>query len=240
MSIARGSFLTPESAGDDPDLLLALARIEMADAGGDPRPRADAPADRRARPPCGRAALLCEEVAAAGAVDSAYHGVDVVTDVALLEGDFDRAIEALHAFLGHAAHTAALVKLVEVCVDAGRSEPMREAQARLADAYLETGHAVEARVIAEDLLAADPQSGVHAQRLRRALEMLGVKDIRRGHRASPSHRSRKRHRGIGSVDVRDAACAFRVSQLWLPASAGRMTTRPTTSRSRLKSISARR
>ena len=158
MSIAPACFSRPSPPAMTRILLLALARIQMADAGGDPRTAlmrllTVAP-DRHAA-----ALRLCEEVAAAGAVDSAYHGVDVLTDVALLEGDFDRTIDTLRAFLGHAAHTPALVKLVEVCVDAGRSEPMREAQAGLADKYLETGHAVEARVIAEDLLAADPQSG---------------------------------------------------------------------------------
>ncbi len=179
--VAAGDFerarllLTVESAGDDPDLLIAFARMQMADA-GDPRPAlmrvlTIAP-DRHAA-----VLTLCEEVAAAGHVESAYGGVDVLTDVALLEADFDRAIGALQAFLRHAPHVPALVKLVEVCVDAGRAAPMREAQARLADAYLESGNAVEARVIAEDLLAAEPQSEAHVQRLRRALQLLDVDDI---------------------------------------------------------------
>ena len=168
-------FLTPASAGDDPDLLLALARIQMAEA-GDARPTLmrlmTIDPDRQSA-----VLALCHEVAAGGLVESAYCGIDVLTDAALLEGDFDRAIAALEAFLRHVTHVPALVKLVEVSVDAGRPEPMREAQARLADAYLETGHAVEARVIAEDLLADAPQSEGHLQRLRRALQQLGVDDI---------------------------------------------------------------
>ncbi|HEY6359493.1 MAG TPA: tetratricopeptide repeat protein [Vicinamibacterales bacterium] len=168
-------FLTAEAAGDDPDLLLAFARIQMADA-ADPRPAlmrvlAVAP-DRH-----GSVLTICEELAATGHVESGYSGVDVLTDVALLEGDFGRAITALQAFLRHGPHVPALVKLVEVCVDARRDAPMREAQARLADAYLENGHAGEARVIAEDLLVAEPQCDAHVQRLRRALQLLGVDDI---------------------------------------------------------------
>ncbi len=148
-------FLTPDSAGDDPDLLFALLRIQLAEAGADARPTLmrllTVSPDRH------EAVLaLCEGVAAAGDVDAAYRLVDVLTDVALLEGDFERAIAALQVFLRRVAHVPALVKLVEVSVDAGRPEPMREAQAALADAYLEMGHTSEARVIAEDLLTRRP------------------------------------------------------------------------------------
>jgi tetratricopeptide (TPR) repeat protein len=168
-------FLTPESAGDDPDLLLALARIQMGGAGADPRPalmRLLTLTPERHRD----VLQLCEEVAASGAVESAYGGIDVLTDLALLEGDLDRAIASLLAFLTRATHVPALVKLVEMCVDAQRPEPMRTAQARLADAYLEAGNITEARVIAEDLLAAEPGSKEHELRLRRALQALGVDD----------------------------------------------------------------
>ena len=169
-------FLTADSAGDDPDLLLALARIQMAAAGEDPRP---ALMRLLTVMPERHAAVLqlCQEVAASGAVESAYGGVDVLTDVALLEGDFDRAIASLQAFLRRATHVPALVKLVEVCVDAQRPEPMRDAQARLADAYLDAGNVTEARVIAEDLVAAEPGSQEHELRLRRALQALGVEDV---------------------------------------------------------------
>ena len=53
-------------------------------------------------------------------------------------------------------HVPALLKLVEVCVDGGLESTMYEAQAQLADAYLEAGQAAEARVIAEDLVAREP------------------------------------------------------------------------------------
>jgi tetratricopeptide (TPR) repeat protein len=159
--------------GDDPDLLLALARVQLGDDAGDPRPtymRVLTLAPER-HP---EVLALVEELARAGRVEPAFGCVEVLADVALLAGDFDRAIDALQTFLRYSPHIAALSKLVEVCVDAGRADAMREAQARLADAYLDAGQPTEARVIAEDLLAADGESEAHKQRLRRAFEMLGL------------------------------------------------------------------
>ena len=72
----------------------------------------------------------------------------------------------------------ALLKLVEVCVDGGLEATMYEAQAQLADAYLERGQATEARVIAEDLVAREPWDRAHIDRFRRALMMLKVTGAR--------------------------------------------------------------
>jgi tetratricopeptide (TPR) repeat protein len=110
-------------------------------------------------------------------LEGAYRGVDAVTDVALLEGDVNRAIAALQTFLIRVTHVPALVKLVTICVEADRREPLREAQAILADAYLDTGRASEARPLIEALLADDPQSQAHLQRLHRVLQMLGVNSV---------------------------------------------------------------
>jgi tetratricopeptide (TPR) repeat protein len=71
---------------------------------------------------------------------------------------------------------AALLRLVEICVDGGLEAVMYEAQAHLADAYLESGQGVEARVIAEDLVAREPWEQAHIDRFRRALVMLDVPD----------------------------------------------------------------
>jgi tetratricopeptide (TPR) repeat protein len=71
---------------------------------------------------------------------------------------------------------AALLKLVEICVDGGLEATMYEAQAMLADAYLASGQGAEARVIAEDLVAREPWEHVHIDRFRRALVMLNVPD----------------------------------------------------------------
>lgn len=53
---------------------------------------------------------------------------------------------------------------------------MYEAQAQLADAYLASGQAAEARVIAEDLVAREPWERAHIERFRRALVMLRVSE----------------------------------------------------------------
>ena len=53
---------------------------------------------------------------------------------------------------------------------------MYETQVQLTDAYLENGHAAEARVIAEDLVAREPWERAHIERFRRALVMLSVPD----------------------------------------------------------------
>ena len=53
---------------------------------------------------------------------------------------------------------------------------MYQAQVQLTDAYLETGQAVEARVIAEDLVSREPWERAHIERFRRALVLLNVED----------------------------------------------------------------
>ena len=53
---------------------------------------------------------------------------------------------------------------------------MYEAQAALADAYLDAGRAMEARIISEDLVAREPWNKTNIDRFRRALVMLGEGD----------------------------------------------------------------
>lgn len=130
------------------------------------------------------------DLLAQGRIETAFGCVDVAADAALLGGSLSQAIEALQTFVRAAPHIPALVKLVELCVDARLDGPLRAAQTQLADAYLDTGKATEARVIAEDLLEQDPDCEAHAQRVRRAMELLGapdadrtVVDVRGRHRA---------------------------------------------------------
>ena len=54
---------------------------------------------------------------------------------------------------------------------------MHTAQAQLADAYLAAGAGVEARMIAEDLVAREPWEPANIERFRRALALLGETDI---------------------------------------------------------------
>ncbi|MGE0591448.1 MAG: tetratricopeptide repeat protein [Vicinamibacterales bacterium] len=170
-------FLTAELAGDDPDLLLGLARLELEDGklveGRSLLMRlmmvsTEGPS---------RALALADVLLDAHLADAAFQCSDVVVEAALLDGEWSQAVEALQALTDREAHVPALIKLVEVCVDGGLDEPMRAAQAQLADAYLASGRGAEARVIAEDLAAWDPSSEANLTRLRRALALAGVEDV---------------------------------------------------------------
>jgi len=151
-------FLTRESAGDDPDLLVALAQIELA-AGRDDEARTlltrllTVASDRH-----DDVLRLALELARDGHVERAFGCVEVLADASLLDGHWERAAGALDAFAREASHAPALMKLVEICVDAGDETRLREAQAQLADAYLKEGRGAEARIVAEDLVDYDPAS----------------------------------------------------------------------------------
>ena len=170
------TFLTRETAGADPDLLLALGRLELL-AGNEPEARSVLTRFIMVAPERTAALLqLAGEMARSGQPDVAFACVEVVVDEALLGSAWDKAFAALDAFLAHGAHIPALIKLVELAVDAGRDDVMHDAQARLADGYLAAGRGPEARVIAEDLVARDPASDAHVRRLRQALALLGITD----------------------------------------------------------------
>ena len=92
-------------------------------------------------------------------------------------GNYMDAAAMLQEFVTRVSgQIGALLKLVEICVDGGLEATMYEAQASLADAYLEAGQGGEARVIAEDLVAREPWEHAHIERFRRALVMLEVPD----------------------------------------------------------------
>lgn len=170
------AFLSRETAGDDPDLLLMAARVELG-SGRDADARITI-AHVLTVAPARRADVLSlvQDVAASGHRDAAYGCVDLLVDDALLGGDLEAALAVLESFTARCAHIPALIKLVELAVDAGRDQLMREAQARLTDAYLEAGRGGDARVVAEDLVAHDRQSDAHTGRLRRALDLVGEPD----------------------------------------------------------------
>jgi tetratricopeptide (TPR) repeat protein len=171
------AYLSFETAGDDPDLLLALATIEFA-AGRDDDARvamgrvlALAPA----REP--DIVTLADDLAVKGRIDSAYSCIDAITDAALLQGKTERAVEVLRTFADRSPHIPALAKLIEISVEANMANALSDAQACLVDAYLDASRGDEARAIAEDLVRADPANDTHASRLRRAFELLGERDL---------------------------------------------------------------
>jgi tetratricopeptide (TPR) repeat protein len=170
-------FLSAATAGDDPDLLMTLARIELQAGNLDEgksvlnRLLAVRPEQRD------QLVLVGCELADQGHAEAAFACVDLVADAALLEEDWGGAATALNEFVTRVPNQIpALMKLVEICVDGGLESTMYMAQAQLADAYLAAGKGVEARVIAEDLVAREPWVRANIERFRRALIMLGVED----------------------------------------------------------------
>ena len=169
-------YISAESAGTNPDLWLMVAEMEL----------------RANRFPEGKAAVVqalaldknqTQNVVVLGCrlaesnPEAGYQPIDAVADAALAEGDYAAAAVALHEFTTRVrSHLMALMRLVEICVDGGLEATMYEAQAALADAYLDQGRAMEARIISEDLVAREPWNKVNIDRFRRALVMLGEGD----------------------------------------------------------------
>lgn len=169
-------YLDAETAAADPALQLALAGIELRSGNLDQ----------------GRGALqqlLAADAAhsdrileiawslAGTAPDAAFVCVEIVVDHLMSSSAYADAASLLQEFVTRQrGQIPALLKLVEVCVDGGLEATMYETQAQLTDAYLASGQAAEARVIAEDLVAREPWEQAHMERLRRALVMLKVSD----------------------------------------------------------------
>jgi tetratricopeptide (TPR) repeat protein len=169
-------YLNAQTAGTSAPLWLTLAEIELSagryDEGREAVTRAlslDASQREMA------AALGCR--LAEQSADAGYPCLDAVADHALAENDYAAAAAALHEFVTRVRyHVIALMRLVEICVDGGLEATMYEAQAQLADAYLEVGRGLEARIISEDLVAREPWNRANIERFRRALVMLGEGD----------------------------------------------------------------
>jgi tetratricopeptide (TPR) repeat protein len=173
---AAQGYLDRETAGDDPALLVALAEIDLRlgriDEAREILPQLLA-ADRDMR------SKLLDLSWSLSSVnqDAAFVSVDAVTDDYIASREFDDAAAVLHEFATRVPrHVPALLKLIEVSVDGGLQTVMHEAQVQLADAYLESDQPLEARVVAEDLVAREPWEKAHIERFRRALVMLRVPD----------------------------------------------------------------
>ena len=170
------AYLSFDTAGDDAELLLALATLEFADGREEDarvamsRMLALAP-DRE--PDIAR---LAESLMETSRVEPAFACVDAITDAALLQGDAARAAVVLQTFIQRAPHIPALAKLVDISVEAGLADRVRDTQAQLVDAYLESSRGDDARILAELLVRAEPESEQHAERLRRAVMLAGAAD----------------------------------------------------------------
>jgi tetratricopeptide (TPR) repeat protein len=124
-------YLSFETAGDDVELLLALATVEFADG-----------REEDARVAMGRVlalapdrepdiARLADELLTDGRTESAFACVDALTDAALLQGDAETAATALTRFISHTPHPPAIAKLGGIAEDLVRADPASEAHAAL-------------------------------------------------------------------------------------------------------------
>jgi tetratricopeptide (TPR) repeat protein len=181
--VARGDMpgarqlLTPEVAGNDPDLLWLLAEMELRDGH---IPEGTALLEKMLADDPGRRDALVILGCSVAEVnpDAGYECIEVAAKAAIAADEWGSAAAALNEFVSRVHnHIPALMRLVEVCVDGGLEATMHSAQAQLADAYLTVGAGTEARVIAEDLVAREPWDRSNIERFRRALTLLGEQDV---------------------------------------------------------------
>jgi tetratricopeptide (TPR) repeat protein len=181
--VARGdvasarTMLTPEVAGNDPELLWLLAEMELRDGH---IPEGTALLKKMlADDPSRRDALVILGCSIAEVnPDAGYECIEVAAGTAIAADEWGSAAAALNEFVNRVPnHIPALMRLVEICVDGGLEATMHSAQVQLADAYLTVGAGTEARVIAEDLVAREPWDRSNIERFRSALALLGETDI---------------------------------------------------------------
>ena len=169
-------YLTLETAGDDSRLLFTLAEVRLRDGRVDEGTAAlrhllAVDADRR------HDVAAMGWTVAEGAPETGFVVVQLATDAALAERDYDSAAAALQEYVTRVPnHIPALIRLVGVCADGGLEATMYNAQVQLAEAYIAAGAGDEARFIAEELVAREPWERANLERFRRALVLLGETD----------------------------------------------------------------
>ncbi len=170
------TYLDKETAASDPALRMALVTIELR-AGELDRGRALVSELLATDPALQNDVMEVAWSLTDSAPDAAFVCIDTTVDAMMAGRSYADAATVLQEFVTRVpGQIPALLKLVEVCVDGGLEAAMYETQAQLADAYLATNQAAEARVIAEDLVAREPWERAHIDRFRRALVMLKVSD----------------------------------------------------------------
>ena len=173
---APGRSCRRVTAGNESSLWLALAECALVDGKLD-EGRAAAIKAIRLEPARREAAVVLGCRLAESNPEAGYQVIDAVADAAVDAEDFAAAAAALHEFVTRVRfHLVALMRLVEICVDGQLEATMAEAQAQLADAYLEVGRGLEARIISEDLVAREPWNRANIERFRKSLVMLGEAD----------------------------------------------------------------
>lgn len=160
----------------DPGSLLAVARTQLRG----PTPDEGVTLIRRllGEDPAQREAVALVGWTIAGQrPEVGFRLVELAADTAVTHADWPGAAAILQEFANRVPHhVPALLRLVEICVDGGLERDVFNAQALLADAYLEAGAVLEARFIAEDLADREPGEKANIARFRRALVLLGESD----------------------------------------------------------------
>lgn len=217
-------YLDRDTAGGDPVLLAALVEVELRTGQRD-RARA-LMSELLSADPAIRHRLLTTAWALIDTdPEAAYLCIEAVVDTAVASACFDEAAQHLETFSERRPHhVPGLLRLVEVCVDGDLQARLSAAQARLADAYLETAQGSEARMVAEDLLAREPEEAAHVDRLRRALVMLEVADPER--HIADCLASLPEFEPLDLDDTPGAAAAAAVPEMAAPASAVAVTPEP--------------
>ena len=169
-------FLTAETAADNPELLLKVAEAKLRTGALD-EGLAIVRQLLNQEPARGPAITLLGCDIAGSVPEAGFAVVEMAAETSVIEGDWPSAAAALEEFVTRVHdHIPALMRLVEICFDGSLEATLYTAQSQLADAYLASGGAAEARVIAEDLMVRDPSESSHIEQLRRALAMLGEED----------------------------------------------------------------
>ena len=173
---SAGEYITVETAGGDPKLLMTAAEIQLR--AGQMETGMALVRKLLEEDPARR-----EDIAMMGwnigphAPEAGFAVVDLSAEAAVAKHDWASAAAALQEFVTRVPSSIpALMRLVEICVDGGLEATMYTAQAQLADAYIAMGAVSEARFIAEDLVAREPWERANIERFRRTLELLGEPD----------------------------------------------------------------
>jgi tetratricopeptide (TPR) repeat protein len=170
------TYLDRSIAAEDTGLLLALIEIELR-AGNVDAGRDILSGLLRTDPSLRSRIVELAWTLSPASPEGAYVCIETAVDAELAARNYMDAAAMLQEFTTRVAgQIVALLKLVEICVDGGLEATMYETQAQLVDAYLERGQGLEARVIAEDLVAREPWEHAHIDRFRSALIMLDVPD----------------------------------------------------------------
>lgn len=165
--------LTPDAVTGDPALMPLAVRVRLEQGDEDTGFALFDELLARDRHAAADIATLAASMVSSNA-DHAFRLLDRLVTLELDDLQADDAVGHLRAFIDVAPTCVpALTRLVDLCVDGVWSEGLSEAQGLLADAYLSSGRASEAKYIAEDLLTREPWQRRHYHRLLAALAADG-------------------------------------------------------------------